>query len=92
MDTVRRETAGGDNVSTDGGRTSTVDVRGPPWATGSATLVWQLELTAQAGEDRLTGLLRVTRAEPADEPGTVDGSARQTRLVLSHDVAFTADR
>lgn len=82
-DLVREETDGGENVSFDGGRTTTVQVRSAPVPIAAsspsareATLGFALRLD---GDDvSLEGLLTVLVSEVVPRVGDVDGFARET--------------
>jgi hypothetical protein len=82
-DAVREETDGGENVSFDGGATTTVQVQGAPVPVTPSTpeardavLSWALRLDGD--DDALAGTLAVLVSEIAPRPGDVDGAARVT--------------
>jgi hypothetical protein len=85
-DLVREETDGGENVSFDGGRTTTVQVRSAPIPIAAsspsareATLGFALRLD---GDDtRLEGHLMVLVSEVVPRVGDVDGFARETNRI-----------
>ena len=82
-DAVREETDGGENVSFDGGETTTLQVRSAPVTVvassaeaRNATLSWALHLNGDASA--LAGSLAVLVSEEVPRVGDVDGFARTT--------------
>jgi len=82
-DAVREETDGGENVSFDGGETTTLQVRSAPVPIAAsspearnATLAWSLRLDGDAAA--LAGSLAVLVSEQVPRVGDVDGFARTT--------------
>lgn len=82
-DAVREETDGGENVSFDGGATTTLQVQGAPVPVTPSTprardavLSWALRLDGD--DDELAGTLAVLVSEIVPRPGDVDGAARVT--------------
>lgn len=82
-DVVREETDGGENVSFDGGVTTTLQLRSAPvpvaastTAARDATLAFALRLDGDA--DSLAGTLAVLVSEVVRRAGDVDGFARET--------------
>jgi hypothetical protein len=85
-DAVREETDGGENVSFDGGETTTLQVRSAPVPIAAsspearnATLAWSLRLDGDA--TALAGSLAVLVSEQVPRVGDVNGFARTTTRI-----------
>jgi len=85
-DAVREETDGGENVSFDGGETTTLQLRSAPVPIAAssteaqdATLAWALRLDGDAAG--LAGTLAVLMSERVPRTGDVNGFARTTTRI-----------